>query len=145
MKVLALETKLGPLLVPVSMVAEILGVMKLQQSSYQRGWILGDFHWREYLVPLVCSAGALGADMEESTQYARTVILWPMKDSSPVNFFALTGLGAPRVIDIDSEPAPDQSGITGQLDHLLGYVQLKDRIGIIPDLKNLAHEIFRNV
>ena len=158
MRVVALETKFGPLLIPVGMVAAIIGTVKPQPFSHRHGWVCGEFPWCGFRVPLIDSESALGADdavlegevnadgKEGARQYQHAVILWPMKDGQPDEFFALTSHGPPGVIKIDPRPAPAPPpappGAVGQPDNLLGYAQLEHRIGLIPDLKSLARGVF---
>ena len=146
-RVVALETRLGPVLIPVSMVAEIVARVQIdtQPSDDAPDWVCGDFHWRGLRLPLIDSAGALGGGLRE-TRPEHAAILRPMKGGKPDAFFALTSNAPPTVIEIDSSPvvpppsAPNQGG---RLTNLLGRVQIERRIGIIPDLAGLARQLFR--
>ncbi len=150
-RVVALETRLGPVLIPVSMVAEIVARVQMDRppSDDAPDWVCGDFHWRGLRLPLIDSAGALGGGMRE-TRPEHAAILRPMKGGKPDAFFALTSSAPPTVIEIDSAPPPlspvappPSGGSGGRLTHLLGRVQIERRIGIIPDLTSLARQLFR--
>ena len=151
-RVVALETRLGPVLIPVSMVAEIVARVQMdrQPSDYAPDWVCGDFHWRGLRLPLIDSAGALGGGLRE-TRPEHAAILRPMKGGKPDAFFALTSNAPPTVIEIDSAPPPlspvappPSAPHQGErLTNLLGRVQIERRTGIIPDLSGLARQLFR--
>ena len=159
-RVVLLETSRGTLVIPATMVAEIVSTPQSPaheaEHEHEHKWISGDFLWRGCTVPLIDS-GAIFADVvddaaaddTDDTERKQTkhgkyaVILLPMKERQPDEFFALCGFAAPSVIEIDDQAAaaPD----TGQApQHLLGYVQLEQRLGLVPDLNAVAHGIFHD-
>ncbi len=156
MRVVVLETPPGPLVIPASLVAEVVGGVEPQPSGREHEWICGDFLWRGFAVPVINNTTAFAADedadAEESEPCEHAVILWPMKDTRPDEFFALTGSAPPRVVEIAPQPAPTPPAAAatatatanGQPPNLLGYVQIDRRTGLIPDLKSLAHGIFHD-
>ena len=160
-RVVLLETSRGTLVIPATMVAEIVSTTQSPahepEHEHEHEWISGDFLWRGCTVPLIDSAeifadvvdDADDTDDTDDTERKQTkhgkyaVILLPMKERQPDEFFALCGFAAPSVIEIDDQAAaaPD----TGQApQHLLGYVQLEQRLGLVPDLNAVAHGIFHD-
>ena len=170
MRVVVLETTPGPpaplppLVIPAGRVAAIVDAVELQPSGREHQWICGEFHWRGFRVPVINAAAAFGAAHEtdsetdgetgdesggetvvEQTQPGGySVILWSLKGERADGFFALTSAGPPRAIEIDARPAAAPSAAGEQPDNVLGYVALDGRIGIIPDLENLARGIFHD-
>ena len=162
MRVVVLETTPGPpaplppLVIPAGRVAAIVDAVELQPSGREHQWICGEFHWRGFRVPVINAAAAFGAAREidgetdgetvvEQTQPGGySVILWSLKGERADGFFALTSAGPPRAIEIDARPAAAPSATGEQPDNVLGYVALDGRIGIIPDLENLARGIFHD-
>ena len=81
---------------------------------------------------------------EQTQPGGYSVILWSLKGERADGFFALTSAGPPRAVEIDARPAAAPSAAGEQPDNVLGYVALDGRIGIIPDLENLARGIFHD-
>lgn len=170
MRVVVLETSPGPLVIPAAMVAAVVSAVDWQsmedEPAHQHEWIDRQFSWRDLQVPIIKNATAFGIshanrndgedskdgkDSEEHKsaqprEYA--VILWPLKNCRPDEFFALTSDCPPRVINIDDceiddcTPAAAPTDSEMQPNHLLGYVRIDQRIGLIPDLQTIAAKIF---
>ena len=62
-------------------------------------------------------------------------MLWPMKSAGSDSFVALTSLGPPRVVDATGLPAADDDA---EMPWALGYVNLSEGLGVIPDIDSLA-------
>ena len=147
-RVVVLETAPGPLVIPATRVAGIVGAGARQPSDSKHPWVCGDFHWRGYRVPVIDSAVAFGGGGDAGGKKYQTwkyaAILWPMKDGDPHGFFALTGIGPPGVVAIEAGSAAVPSDRQGRLRNVLGYVIFDRRTGMVPDLNGLAREIFHN-
>ena len=173
MRVVVLETSgpsapLAPLVIPAGRVAAIIDAVELQPSGREHQWICGEFHWRGFRVPVINAAAAFAAAdetdgetgdetggetadetvgktvIEQTQPGGYSVILWSLKGERADGFFALTSAGPPRAVEIDARPAAAPSATGEQPDNVLGYVALDGRIGIIPDLENLARGIFHD-
>jgi hypothetical protein len=147
MQVLSLETKAGALLVPVSMVAQILSRSEPAEFSHSLPFIRSSVQWREYSVPLVYSSELLGEMQGSDEDYRRGVVFWPLKGTGATDLFALTSLESPKVITIASDTTLTSSqgeklpsGISS--DFIIGGLEAEGQTGYIPDLKHLAASIF---
>ncbi len=142
--VLVLETQLGPLAIPVGMVAEVVSAdgASVRQSGEGARWICGDIRWSGFTLPLIDSAAALGAEQGENPHRGHAAVLWPMKGGAPHDFFALSSQSLPRLQEIVPRPAPLRPAAAPSLANLLGYVRIGHRIAMIPDLANLARGTF---
>lgn len=146
-QVLVLETQLGPLAIPVGMVAEVVSAdgadgASVRQSGEGARWICGDIRWSGFTLPLIDSAAALGTEQGENPHRGHAAVLWPMKGGAPHDFFALSSRSLPRLQEIVPRPAPLRPAAAKPLANLLGYVHIDHRIAMIPDLANLARGIF---
>jgi chemotaxis signal transduction protein len=148
MQVLSLDTHAGLLLVPVSIVAQITSRDRQSAFEHELPFVRSAVQWREYNVPLVFSSEMLGVVQGMDDSYRRSVVLWPMKGGAKTDLFALTSLDSPRVIEIedDAVAAPVEVGEVfkenSDLGYTLGFIQVGDRLGIIPDLKQLSEKLF---
>ena len=153
MQVLSLGTQLGSLIIPVGMVAQIVsrvdgdnGVQANRDGnlSFAREMI----GWRDMQVPLIMSSEMLGMAEGADNAFTRAVVVWPMKDTSKTNLFALSSLNSPQVITLNDDavraqfvPSPGMCQ-NNQVNYALSYAQLENQIGIIPDLKKLSKDLF---
>ncbi len=148
MQVLSLETHVGLILVPVRIVAQITSRASQSVLDHELSFVRNSIQWREYNVPLVFSSEMLGAVHGTDDTYIRSVVLWPMKGATKTDLFALSSLDSPRVIDIedDTVAAPIEVGDifneNSDQGFTLGFIQIGDRLGMIPDLKRLSEKIF---
>jgi hypothetical protein len=148
MQVLSLDTHAGLILVPVSIVAQITSRTRQSALDHELPFVRNSVQWREYNVPLAFSSEMLGAVQGTDDSYLRSVVLWPMKGGAKTDLFALSSLDSPRVMDIgdDVVAAPVEISDLFSEDRdqgfTLGFIQLGDRLGIIPDLKRLSEKLF---
>ena len=143
MRVMVLETAPGPLVIPATLVAGVVAGATQRPSEHPHKWIDGDFRWRGFTVPVINNTAAFGVD-EQAKPATHAVILKPMNGGKPDEFFALTGFAMPQLVNIDHHPVATPDATDKQPQHLLGYVQLDRRLGLIPDLKTLANGIFHD-
>ena len=149
LRVVVLETTLGPLVIPVGKVAGIaVGGESLPQ---EHPWICGAVHWQGAPVPVIHSATALGGDATEARPWRYAVILESVTGAPAGGRFALTGDDGPRVMDMDARsapkspepPEPPEPPTPNEApDNVLGYIALDRRAAMIPDLEKLARGIF---
>ncbi len=170
MQVLTLKAQPRNLLVPVSMVAQILGHEKEDLYAHSLPFINSCIQWREFRVPLVYASHMLGAPPGSDRNYERAVVLWPMEGTRNTDLFALTSMDSPKVVTIGEESgrsdvvfrlgeqvhgnvviiggesgrsdAPEEAGRTVGSDYVLGGAKLEGAEGLIPDLSALARDIF---
>ena len=139
MQTLAIPADSFHLLIPVSLVAQIVGTQKVNPAAAKIPAQEGYIRWREFDIPLLRSAelitGASGIDSD----YQRIIVLWPMKSATKRSFIALTSMGPPRVIDIVSQSAPENAP---NFKYTLGYVELEDGLGVIPDVERIANTLY---
>jgi chemotaxis signal transduction protein len=146
MQVLTVQAQQGYILIPVSMVAQIVSKSEDVSSSHSSGYIRSTIVWREYRIPLINSSEMLGANQGSDEEYDRAVILWPMKGSRSVDLFAFTSLESPRVITIDKNIEKleiDTTSISKQsIELVLQILDIDGKAGFIPNLKKLSKLAF---
>ena len=149
MQVLALESKAGNILVPVSMVAQIVSRSLMKPFQNHADFVSSSINWRDIEIPLVYSSEMLGADSGSDAEFERAVVLWPMKGRQAADLFALTSLGSPHVVTIDEGikrvEGNGSSVITNETarEYVLDYLQIEDRPAMIPDLRLISNLIFQ--
>ncbi|NKB75455.1 MAG: hypothetical protein GKR96_00065 [Gammaproteobacteria bacterium] len=142
MKVLSLDTRAGSLLIPVSMVAQVLASSNQRLCEHRQPYISYEINWREYSMPLVNSSEALGATAILDEDYSRAVVLWPVHGFKQNDFLAFSSREAPKIIVIDDTMVLLPSTMSKEIRYAAGVIQVGSRLGIIPDLKTLAQDVF---
>ncbi len=140
MQVLTLQAAGFQILIPVSMVAQIVGSVPVSTSDIEFPALAGHISWREYTVPLLKSSELMAHLAGADDDYQRIVILWPMKSTANDAFLALTSLDSPRVIDISDQQATDEGS---EMDYMLGAVQLEGDPGVIPDIGQICRDLYQ--
>ncbi len=137
MQVLTVTAAGFQLLLPVNMVAQITGRMQPDPVGPPMTGVCGMVQWREFRLPLFRTSELFGGKAEDDENYERIVVLWPMKSAGRESFIGLTSLGPPRVVDVTDLPAArEDAGMPWSL----GYVDLADGLGVIPDIDALARQ-----
>ncbi|MBX2868506.1 MAG: hypothetical protein KTR18_07500 [Acidiferrobacterales bacterium] len=143
MQVLSLNAQGFQVLVPVNMVAQILGTSPLDAPDpdfkESMPFLCGKFGWREFQVPLF-DISALHAGVKAGSDYERMVVLWPLASAGKKGFFALTSLGPPRVVEITDQPVAAQKP---DFRFMSNCVTLSDGLGVIPDLQQLSDKYYK--
>ena len=93
-------------------------------------------------MPLINSSEALGATPILDEDYSRAVVLWPLLGFKKNEFLAFTSREAPRIVVIDEAMALLPSTMLKEIRYAAGVIQVGNRLGIIPDLKTLAQDVF---
>ena len=144
MQVLALDTAFGSILLPVSTVAQIINRSGEQPLDHALPFVRTKVRWQGLDVPLVYSSEMLGGEDGSDADFARAVVLWPMRGSAPTDLFALSSRNSPNVVELGEDSTADlpRSTINGDDSYTLGCIVLGSGTGIIPDLKLISRRIF---
>ena len=142
MKVLSLDTRVGSLLIPVSMVAQVLVSSNSRPFEHRQSFVNHEINWREYTMPLINSSEALGALKIVDEDHSRAVVLWPLKGFKQTDFLAFTSTEAPKIVVLDESVQALPATNLKEIRYASGVVQIGSRLGIIPDLKHLAQDVF---
>jgi len=142
MQVLTLAGQDFKVLLPVNMVAQIIGRSTVTPpSDGEFKSLAGSFRWREYGVPLLRTSELMGKSSTADEDYERIVVLWPMKSASSRSFIGLTSLAPPRVVEITDQPSAEM--IT-EMPYALVCLQLENELAVIPDIDQVSRDLFEN-
>jgi len=93
-------------------------------------------------MPLINSSEALGAAPVHDESYSRAVVLWPLKGFKKNEFFAFSSIKAPEIVAIDEQVKVLPSTMLKEIRYAAGVIEIDSRLGIVPDLKSLAQDVF---
>ena len=142
MQVLSLTARDAKILLPVNLVAQIIGRASLDSNTELKfDSSAGTFRWREYSVPLLRTSQLMGGEESADDEYERIVVLWPMKSATSRSFIGLTSLMPPRVIDITNQPSADPPADTP---YLMDCVRVNNEIALIPDIDQVSRDLYES-
>ncbi len=135
MQVLAIPCKRCELLVPLGMVAEVVGRVPVAPAVLDIRGFAGVIHWNGCHLPLFRTSELMGGAASDDQGYRQTVVLWPMKSAGNRSYMALTSLGTSKVIPV-GELAPPEEHV--MFPWALACAAMPEGLGVIPDLEALA-------
>ena len=89
------------LVVPNSLVAEIVAYQKVQAAGDGPGWLIGRVEWRGHDLPLLSFEVASGQALEPLGRKVQFVVMNVLNENMGHNFYALRIHGIPRFEFID--------------------------------------------
>ena len=149
MQVLTLQFKAGNILIPISMVAQIVSRSAIKPFHCRADFVSSKIIWRGIEIPLVYSSKMLGAESGSDTEFERVVVLWPMKGNQAEDLFALTSIGSPHVVNIDSDVERLENhelsivSKESSRKYVLDYLQVEGKPSVVPDLRLISNLIFK--
>jgi chemotaxis signal transduction protein len=142
MQVLSISAQNLKVLLPVNMVAQIIGRTNLDPgSNHEFRSNAGQFRWREYSVPLLRTSQLMGGSQSADDDYERIVVLWPMKTATSRSFIGLTSLTPPRVVEITDHPSVEAPT---DARYVMDCLRIENEVALIPDIDQVSTELFNS-
>jgi chemosensory pili system protein ChpC len=129
----------GTLLLPTSVMAEVIDFQPPRKVDDAPPWILGQVDWENRQVP-VFSFGALinGTDPGETTRRSKIMILKSLTESTRVPFLGVLMSDLPKPIQV-SEKDLVETGDDKKSLGVFSRVRFEDEEAIIPDMDRVTH------
>jgi chemosensory pili system protein ChpC len=123
------------LLVPNTMVAEVIDYKPAEATGHMPGWVIGMLSWRGRNVPVISFERLLGRDTARHNQERRYVVCNTLNGNPRVPFFALEVQGIPHLTLVnndmlDRDPEKKQQHEPAVLAHL----RLNEESVIVPNI-----------
>ncbi len=125
-------------LIPNATVAEITNYSEPQPLSDTPPWMLGNFLWRGWQVPLISFAVLTEAATAENTANARVCVLKSLISNARMPYFAVLAQAFPRLTTITASELVEVSSDINPI-AVAGRVILDEREVVVPDLDRLGH------
>ncbi len=128
-----------PLLLPAAAVIEILGYREINESSGDAGWLLGNFSWRNLVLPLVSMERVLGVEREGTRGRKRIIVVHVFADKLKMPFIGIEATGMPRLVNLNEDtievvagdPWPDDWPISDR-------IKVQNVEALVPDLDRIG-------
>ena len=140
-----LRTLLAPMagssvLVPSSVVAEVIDYHEPDFFNDAPDWLLGELKWNGWQVPVIHFALLAGTTEEvEIAQRSRVLVIKTLSESASVLHIGFVINGLPKLKNVTTSNLAEQDGPTGN--GVFSHVIVDNQAAIIPDLDELAGKI----
>jgi chemosensory pili system protein ChpC len=129
------------LLLPSSVVAEVIGFDKPNPITDSPLWLLGDLEWRGWQVPIISFAVlSQAAERDPVTSGSRILVIKTLTEQPSLNYLGILIQGLPRLTKLTAQSLSPASG--EQLSPVVfSRVDVDDQSALVPDLQALTEEV----
>lgn len=122
------------LLVPNTVVAEVMEFKGVESAANMPQWLSGMLSWRGRSVPVISFERLLGLDSATRSEGRRYVICNTLHGSHRVPFFALEVMGIPHLAMVKNEQlAQDEANVQSE-PTILANLRLNEESVIVPNI-----------
>ena len=131
-------------LVPGSVVAEVIGFSEPDPYGDAPEWLLGELEWNGWQVPIVHFAKLAGTSSENTVPpRSRILVVKTLSDAASVLHLGLVISGMPRIRKVTTGNLAEAGDSNAE--GIFSHVMLEDEPAVIPDLDTLAVTIEKAV
>ena len=125
------------LVIPHSLVAEIVAFQKVHPVEAGPDWLIGRVEWRGHQLPLISFESACGRPPGEVGRKVQFVVVKPLADHPGFGFYAIRIHGIPRFELIDSSNITASVQPAQECEYVASRVYVNGMSGFIPGLDDL--------
>lgn len=133
------------LLVPQSVVTEIIQRPEITEITGASPWLKGVFRWRSEQVPLLSFEDMCGqSDPSAVRDSSRVVVIYALEEITGLVFYALELQGIPHPMQLTREAVIQDhtvNTVNSDTPAVASHVSVDGQNAVIPDLKSLEHMI----
>ncbi len=122
------------LLVPSTVIAEVLDYREVEPTGHMPDWLLGMLSWRGRNVPVVCFEKMLGQEQPERKSGTRYVVCNTLNGSTRIPFIAMQIEGMPHLRMVTNEMLTVDSDSVGNDPVVEAYLLLQGGKVILPNM-----------
>lgn len=128
----------GHLLLPNSVVAEILAFTQPEPFRQAPNWLLGELAWHGWQVPIVCFEQVVNRKSRSSvTPKSRILIIKTLGESTQLNYIGLLIQGLPKLKTVTAQTLTETQ-TDGLPEALFSRVSIDEIEATIPELGELT-------
>ena len=130
----------GAVVIPSSVVAEVVDYTEPQTFGRGPEWLLGEIAWSGWKIPLVSLSRLAGTSGDTRiSPRGRFLVLKTLTETSSVLHVAVPISGLPRLMRVSRGSLEEVDGETPP--GIFTHVMIDEQAGLIPDLEALARTI----
>lgn len=125
------------LLLPSTVIAEVLEYKEVEPAGHMPEWLLGMLQWRGRSVPLFCFEKLLGQDRSSRSVNTRYVVCNTLTGSRRIPFIAIQIEGMPQLHMITNAMLTDDNEAAVEQPIVQGRFRLQGEKVIVPNLDTM--------
>lgn len=122
------------LIIPNTVIAEVLDYRAPEQAANLPEWMLGILSWRGRGVPVIAFEKLLGKEQGMRTEETRLVVCNTINGNTRIPFIALQVEGIPHLIQVDNNMLAHDNDIEHNEPAVLAYLRLQGESVILPNI-----------
>ena len=139
-KCLLLPLQIGPMLVPNSVIAEIVPAQRHHpETAIEQPWVLGTVEWRSMVLPLLSLERLCDTAPYEFPIKVPFVVLHRLNQTSGHNYYAVTIAGIPHFQFVSAEAL--QTRGTNDYPYMSHGVEFRGENTLIPDFDAIEERV----
>ena len=128
----------GSVLLPGSVVAEVIACSELKPFKGAPAWLLGTVEWNDWNIPVVSFAGLGGtADDEKATAKSRVLVLKSLSESSSTPYLGILISGLPRLLKVNAAMLEKPERLA-DYPSVFRQITIGEQQALIPELDELT-------
>ena len=138
LRCLIIAVQSGQIILPNSLVTEVLPFAQPLQIEKAPHWVVGAMLWRNLTTPLVSLGRLIFRVAAEADINSRIIIVNTLGNDAKLPYFGILGTSAPRPINLNRQdiiPDPDIAESELRRPGLLSWARYQDQATIIPDME----------
>ena len=138
LRCLIIAVQSGQIILPNSLVTEVLPFAQPLQIEKAPHWVAGAMLWRNLTTPLVSLGRLIFRVAAEADINSRIIIVNALGNDAKLPYFGILGTSAPRPINLkrnEITPDPDIAESELRRPGILSWARYQDQAVIIPDLE----------
>ncbi len=122
------------LLLPSTLIAEVLEYKEVEPAGHMPEWLLGMLQWRGRSVPLFSMEKLLGQEQANRSERTRHVVCNTLSGSPRIPFLAIQIEGMPQLHMVTNEMLAEDKEVMEKQPGVQGRFQLQGEKVLVPDL-----------
>lgn len=138
LRCLLISVQGGQLLLPNSLVVEVLPFATPLQMERAPHWVVGAMLWRNLTTPLISMGRLIFRVAAEADLNSRIIIVNTLGTDSKLPYFGVLGTSAPRPLNLqrqDIGPDPNIPASEAHRPGILGWARYQEQSVVIPDME----------
>lgn len=127
-------------LLPNAIIAEVVSYKDIKQIDSSPNWLIGNFNWRGYEIPVVCyDTLSTGKKAKISLVKGRVAVIKALGDIEHMPYFAMIVNGVPRLQLVTQGDLQVHESEEGDSNAIASKVTIQDEMSEIPNIRFIEH------
>jgi chemosensory pili system protein ChpC len=127
-------------LLPNAIIAEVVSYKELTEIKSSPPWLLGNFDWRGFSIPVVCYDTLISGKRSDSHKNTgRVAVIKALGDIEKMPYFAIVVNGVPKLQLVTQGDLQVHEAEDGDSNAIASKVTIQEEMSEIPNIRFLEH------